>query len=164
MRYIRLLLGLFLLFVIISVALFIIEQISFRTWVQGGKFVTKPNTNILATATYLYNNPLPTPQQIEWIQLYQEDINVCIRTYKRIIGGDNLFTRWFLNGERVPYERYHFFSYGTLDYCLGLYGILPGLHLLEIQVNGSPFYTAMSYQFAIKIEPSPTPSPTSPAP
>ncbi|MCU0480247.1 MAG: hypothetical protein MUE54_03445, partial [Anaerolineae bacterium] len=43
---------------------------------------------------------------------------------------------------------------------LPFYDVLEGTHLVEIQVNGSPFYTAMSYQFAIKIEPTPTPSPT----
>jgi hypothetical protein len=128
---------------------------------QGGELIVKPSPEIQLTAEYLYLNPLPTPSQIKAISFEQEEL--CIDAYKVIIRADNLYTRWFLNGERVPFNRYRFFGYG-IDYCLILYKVLPGTHLVEIQVNGSPFYTAMSYQFAIKIEPSPTPSPTPPTP
>ena len=164
MRYLRLFFKLCAFLIALCVILLIANFIAFKLWIQGGQFVTEPIGNVLPTAEYLYVNPLPTPYQIERIKVHQEEVSVCIRTHERIIGGDILFTRWFLNGERVPYERYLFFRYWVPDYCVGLYGVLPGIHLLEIDINASPFYTAMSYQWAIKIEPTPTPSPTPSSP
>jgi hypothetical protein len=155
------LVGLFVIFTIIN------DTVFFRAWTQGGRLILEPSPNLLATAEYLYINPIPTPKEIDKIDINPEGNGVCIITGERIIGGDNLFTRWFLNGERVPYNTYRQFSYNEdygVNYCMGIYGLPIGFHLLEIQVNGSPFYTAMSYQFAIKIEPSPTPSPTPPTP
>jgi hypothetical protein len=155
---------LILAIVALFVAFIILQEIVFRFWTQGGQLVTKPDVTILATAEYLYNNPISTPERIEELYVNQDEIVACVRTYGSVVSGDVLFTRWFLNGERVPFERYLFFRYWVPDYCVGLYGVLPGIHLLEIDINASPFYTAMSYQFAIKIEPTPTPSPTPSAP
>lgn len=161
MRKVRQILRVFISLTTFFVVIFLLWNFLALFWMQGGKLIVQPSPEIQLTAEYLYLNPLPTPSQIETISLEQEYL--CIITYTRIIPGDNLYTRWFLNGERVPHERYDFFRFGT-DYCLITYQVLPGIHLVEIQVNGSPFYTAMSYKFAIKIEPTPTPSPTPPKP
>lgn len=160
MKYLTQFVKVIIVLALIAFGLFLVQDITYVIWTSGGQFITQPNSDILLTAEYLYNNPLPTPKQIEKLYINQDEIIACVRTYGRVIGGDVLFTRWFLNGERAPFERYQFFRYWVPDYCLGMYGVEPGLHLLEIHINSSPFYTAMSYQWAIKIEPTGTPTPS----
>jgi hypothetical protein len=156
----------FIMLAMVCFLLFIIVQWTmFDLWRLGGEYVMQPDATILATAEYLYDNPQPLPNQMALLHPETADGFVCVSVGLGL--GNWLFARWFLNGERVPYEMHRLIifneSYSDI-YCLEIYQLPPSLHLVEVQVNDSPFYTAMSYKFAIKVEPSPTPSPTPSAP
>lgn len=128
-------------------------------WHQGGEFVNQPTGDILSTAEYLYNNPISTPARFTSMRMDFSQ-SMCVWVYPRLTMGEFFFSRWLLNGERVPIDRYNLDTELGIQ-CLPLQDALPGLHLIEIQLYDSPFYNTLSYQWAIKIE-APTPTPTAP--
>lgn len=131
-------------------------------WQQGGEFLPQPSGNILVTAEYLYANPPPLSQGVQSFYFDEHNNEACVTLSPS--SQNFLMNRWFLNGERVPSNRYTVHMYGDGSYphpnCVVLDGILTGIHLIEIEMNASPFYRIGAYQWAIKIEPSPTPSRT----
>jgi hypothetical protein len=153
----------FLGIILIPIAGFLV----FKFWTAGGKFNDIPTSDILATAEYIYANSQPTPNIIHYMEINPEHNGICLITDAEVLPYDTFWSRWFMNGERVPYDYYSFFHYGfttNRHNCLNIFKINTGVHLLEIQFKSSPFDTGISYQFAIKIEPTPTPSPTPSAP
>jgi len=151
-------------------------EVTFQLWISGGTLLSKPSQQILMTAEYLYSAPNPTPNDVIidekslWLGNYEI---ICATILQIIPSGHYRWSRWFLNGERVPHRYYYQpGSFIPLDdvypfnTCLDINknDLAIGFHLLEIQFKTSPFDTGISYQWAIKIEPSPTPSPTPPTP
>jgi hypothetical protein len=163
-----------IIFAIISVAVlcfFIIWSIILSTWKAGGEFINYPPSNISLTAEYLYNNPSSPTHEIGVSRNHVNNFDeLCVAFRESATGGPYMiWSKWFLNGALIPLELYSIDMATSLNrkplisYCLELAGdtlLLSGIHLFEIHLQNGPFDSGISYQWAIKIEPSPTPSQT----
>jgi len=140
-----------------------------KIWQSGGDFVISPSQDIVTTAEYLLMNPLPIREDM-YINMNIDYDGLCISDVNlKDAVTDPFWDRWFLNGSRVPYEAYtiSYYREDLVTFCIRpsyIKQLKTGLHLVEVEYNASPFWKEFSYQFAIKIEPSPTPSPTLPTP
>ena len=161
-----------IIFAIISAAVlcfFTIWSIILSTWKAGGEFINYPPSNVSLTAEYLYENPSSPPHEIRVSRNHVNNFDeLCVAFRESETSGSYMiWSKWFLNGKLIPLDLYSIDIATSLNrkplisYCLGLTGgtlLLSGIHLFEIHLQNGLFDSGISYQWAIKIEPSPTPS------
>lgn len=171
----------YIISLVVILLAFTFEFLIHLIWIIGGLVVYTPDLETLSTAQYLYNNPLPTPVElsipidddvVEFSLLRRGEICVGLIIDDRVRNFNyySRWSRWYLNDSRIPYHMYSFHIYPLLSNedapvstCLHLDpSKLIGLNLFEIEIKLSPFESGISYQWAIKIEPTATPTPKTP--
>jgi len=174
---------LFLLF-LFMVFLCMLCQIIGWWWEAGTELIMYPQNypDVYHTAEYLYANPLPTPEKHQFYpapgSVYDDDLY-----YQLCVIGVPFVNVWAINGKRLPNWMWDGFSsiwaslgdpeddWLSIHNCVWFLGMLPpGIHMAEVQYGGIfslffPFLPSTnSYQWAFKIEPTPTHIPPTPTP
>jgi hypothetical protein len=157
-----------------------LSQVLYWNWQASAKLVIYPPYDIRKTAEYLYANPLPTPTKHAF---YPEPGQAHIpRGYHDVcVYGEGFINSWLINGSHLSDSMYNQFSsiyailtdeedmWGYVENCVAILDritLSDGIHLAEIRFGGlfSLFFPFLpspnSYQWAFKIEPSPTVIPT----
>lgn len=174
---------LFLFFMFIMF-LCMLSQILYWSWQSTANLVIYPPYEIQKTAEYLYANPLPTPNKHTF---YPEPGQIYIPSgyHDVCVYGEGLINSWLINGSHLHQSMYNRFSsiyailtdeedmWGYVENCVNILEriVLPdGIHLAEVRFGGffSAFFPFLpstnSYQWAFKIEPTPTRIPPTPTP
>ncbi|HRF94881.1 MAG TPA: hypothetical protein PLZ51_06800 [Aggregatilineales bacterium] len=141
-------------------------------WLAGGQFIPQPNDTILLTAEYLYHNPLPTPNGVYIsTEPHPYENTICIsENYDNeppLIS--SAWAKFYLNGALLPKidnTQVRLFYNTFLAICLTskyVEQLTEGSHLFEIEFYDLIFYRG-TYQWVVKIEKTPTSTPTSQRP
>lgn len=163
------------IFLLFIVSLCLSSQVLYWNWQSSAKLVIYPPDNIQKTAEYLYENPLPTPTNHSF---YPEpgEIHIPRGYHGACVYGEHFINSWLINGSHLHQSMYNQLSiiypietvWENLENCVSILNnlILPdGIHLAEVRFGGLfstlfPFLPSTnSYQWAFKVEPTPTPTP-----
>jgi hypothetical protein len=127
-----------------------------------------PDAALLSTAEYLYANPQPTLEYVQFNnQTSATQRKICYwagpnkddttKTSPQL--GDFPSSILFVNGGRVPLNDIHVeirtdqeLESVHLAPCVGVAGLNAGVHLVELHLKANPWDTPIIYQWAVMVE------------
>lgn len=125
----------------------------FNNWYLSGYLVNKLPDELIPTAEYLLENPIPKPDYLSVVDLPPplDDEKVCVLINDSAHTSPT-WTRFLVNGQAVAYDSLEIGHVSPVtQYCVKV-ELTKGLYLFEIQPRITPLDTRYDYKWVISVD------------